>query len=107
MLRAPVARPGKVIGIGINYHSHVEETRDFLAAQGIEPPAVPVFFLAPGSAVIGPEEAIVLPAVAPEQVDYEIELSNVQSMTKPVVATGLVVPGLTATGFTFSSGTSF
>ncbi len=76
-LRPPIARPGKVIGIGINYHSHVEETRDLLAAQGIQPPDVPMFFLAPGTAVIGPEDAIVLPAVAPDQVDYEIELAAV------------------------------
>ena len=76
-LRAPVLRPGKVIGMGINFHSHVEETREFLKARGIEPPSEPVFFLAPGSAVIGPGEEIVLPAVAPGQVDYEIELAAV------------------------------
>ena len=76
-LRAPIARPGKVIGIGINYHSHVEETRDMLAAQGITPPDFPVFFLTPGTAVIGPEDEIRLPAVAPDQVDYEIELTAV------------------------------
>ena len=76
-LRAPVLRPGKVIGMGINFHSHVEETREFLKARGIEPPSEPVFFLAPGSAVIGPGEDIVLPAVAPDQVDYEIELAAV------------------------------
>ncbi|MEM9408558.1 MAG: fumarylacetoacetate hydrolase family protein [Acidobacteriota bacterium] len=73
-LCAPIARPGKVIGIGINYHSHVEETRDLLAAQGIQPPEAPMFFLAPGTAVIGPEDEIVLPAIAPDNVDYEIEL---------------------------------
>lgn len=76
-LRAPVLRPGKVIGMGINFHSHVEETSEFLKARGIEPPSEPVFFLAPGSAVIGPGEEIVLPAVAPDQVDYEIELAAV------------------------------
>ena len=76
-LRAPVLRPGKVIGMGINFHSHVEETREFLKARGIEPPSEPVFFLAPGSAVIGPGEDIVLPAIAPDQVDYEIELAAV------------------------------
>ena len=76
-LRAPVLRPGKVIGMGINFHSHVEETREFLKARGIEPPSEPVFFLAPGSAVIGPGEEIVLPAVAPDQVDYEVELAAV------------------------------
>ena len=76
-LLAPVLRPGKVIGIGINYSSHVEETREALARMGIQVPADPVFFVAPGSAVIGPEAPIVLPDVAPDRVDYEIELAIV------------------------------
>lgn len=76
-LRAPVLRPGKVIGMSINYHSHVRETREFLASKGFQSPADPVFFLVPGSAVIGPGEEIVLPEVAPDQVDYEVELAVV------------------------------
>ena len=76
-LLAPVLRPGKVIGIGINYSSHVEETREALARMGVQVPTDPVFFVAPGSAVIGPEAPIVLPEVAPDRVDYEIELAIV------------------------------
>jgi 2-keto-4-pentenoate hydratase/2-oxohepta-3-ene-1,7-dioic acid hydratase in catechol pathway len=77
VLLAPVLRPGKVIGIGINYSSHVAETSEALARMGIEVPTDPIFFLAPGSAVIGPEDPIVLPKIAPERVDYEIELAVV------------------------------
>ena len=76
-LLAPVLRPGKVIGIGINYSSHVEETREALARMGIQVPTDPIFFVAPGSAVIGPEAPIVLPQIAPDRVDYEIELAVV------------------------------
>ncbi len=76
-LRAPVPAPRKVIGIGINYQSHVEETREMLKRLGVEVPTDPVFFLAPGTAVVGPEDPIVLPKVAPDMVDYEIELAAV------------------------------
>lgn len=76
-LRAPVVRPNKVIGIGINYSSHVEETREQLAAIGVTPPDFPVFFLTSGTAVVGPHDPIVLPTVAPDMVDYEIELGVV------------------------------
>lgn len=76
-LRAPVRAPRKVIGIGINYQSHVEETREMLERMGAKVPTDPVFFLAPGSAVIGPEDPIVLPAAAPDMVDYEVELAAV------------------------------
>ena len=76
-LLAPVLRPGKVIGIGINYTSHVEETREMLERSGTKVPDVPVFFIAPGSSVVGPADPIVLPRVAPDSVDYEIELAAV------------------------------
>ncbi len=52
-LRAPLARPGKIICIGINYASHVEEMRPVLERMGGEVPTNPVFFLVPGSAVCG------------------------------------------------------
>jgi 2-keto-4-pentenoate hydratase/2-oxohepta-3-ene-1,7-dioic acid hydratase in catechol pathway len=76
-LRAPVARPGKIICIGINYASHVEEMRPVLERLGGEVPENPVFFLVPGSAVCGPEQPIVLPDFAHDQVDYEVELAVV------------------------------
>ncbi len=74
-LCAPVQRPGKVIGIGINYQSHVEEMGPALEASGQTIPENPVFFIVASSAVTGPGSAIVLPAIAPTQVDYEGELA--------------------------------
>jgi 2-keto-4-pentenoate hydratase/2-oxohepta-3-ene-1,7-dioic acid hydratase in catechol pathway len=76
-LRAPLARPGKIICIGINYASHVEEMRPVLERMGGEVPTNPVFFLVPGSAVGGPDQPIVLPDFAHDQVDYEVELAVV------------------------------
>jgi acylpyruvate hydrolase len=64
-----VPRPGKVICVGLNYHSHVGET-------GRELPAYPVLFTKFASSLIGPTDDIVVP---PEsvQVDYEAELAVV------------------------------
>jgi 2-keto-4-pentenoate hydratase/2-oxohepta-3-ene-1,7-dioic acid hydratase in catechol pathway len=65
-LLAPVLSPGKVICIGLNYRDHAAES-------GVEPPSEPVVFSKFSNAVIGPDEAIRLPAVC-HQVDYEAEL---------------------------------
>ncbi len=66
VLQAPIVSPGKVICIGLNYRDHAAES-------GMDVPPEPVCFSKFSSAVIGPEAAIELPAVA-EQVDYEAEL---------------------------------
>lgn len=62
-LLAPL-RPTKILAVAFNYRSHLGET---------PPPANPELFLKPPSAVIGPAEAIVLPAGA-GRVDCEGEL---------------------------------
>jgi 2-keto-4-pentenoate hydratase/2-oxohepta-3-ene-1,7-dioic acid hydratase in catechol pathway len=72
-LFAPVRRPGKIIIVGLNYASHAQEALERFAAMGmreIELPSVPNFYLAAGSAVIGPGSAIRMPQAAPAQVDY-------------------------------------
>lgn len=63
---APIARPGKVICIGLNYRDHAEES-------GLPIPTEPVVFNKFSQCVIGPDENVVLPA-ASTQVDYEAEL---------------------------------
>lgn len=65
-LLAPIPDPQKIICVGLNYRDH--------AAEGGSPiPREPVLFSKYPTAVIGPEEPIVLPAVSKE-VDYEAEL---------------------------------
>jgi len=74
-LRAPVPRPPKVICIGINYESHLDELKTVLG--DFPAPEDPVFFFVPSSAVAGPGDRIVLPPLAPAKVDHECELADV------------------------------
>lgn len=64
-LLAP-CQPSKIVGVGRNYRDHALE-------MGHDVPDEPLIFLKPPSAVIGPHEAIRLPALS-ERVDYEGEL---------------------------------
>ena|ERR1700736_2074517 len=68
-LTAPVPRPGKIIGVGLNYREHAAETEMAL-------PDDPVIFAKFSNTVIGHQEPIVIPAVT-DQVDYEGELGVV------------------------------
>jgi 2-keto-4-pentenoate hydratase/2-oxohepta-3-ene-1,7-dioic acid hydratase in catechol pathway len=68
-LLAPV-RPSKVLAVALNYRSHVERSP---LPDLREEPQAPEFFLKAPSAIIGPEEAIRLPADS-GRVDYEGEL---------------------------------
>jgi 2-keto-4-pentenoate hydratase/2-oxohepta-3-ene-1,7-dioic acid hydratase in catechol pathway len=74
-LRAPIPQPPKVICIGINYQSHVEELRTVLGK--FPAPERPVFFFIPSSAVCGPTDPIQRPIVDPDKVDHECELAVV------------------------------
>ncbi len=66
-LMAPVPRPGKFLGISLNYGDHIAET-------GRDKPEYPTFFTKQSTCVIGPGEAIQRPKVS-EKVDYEGELA--------------------------------
>lgn len=65
----PVARPGKVVGIGLNYEDHAEEA-------GARIPEEPVVFLKPSTSVSGPYDAIELPPGSTTS-DHEVELGVV------------------------------
>ncbi|GGM36541.1 2-hydroxyhepta-2,4-diene-1,7-dioate isomerase [Longimycelium tulufanense] len=67
-LLAPIL-PTKVVCVGKNYADHARE-------MGGAPPADPVIFLKPSTAVVGPHAAIRLPADS-SRVDYEGELAAV------------------------------
>lgn len=68
-LLAPVPRPGKFLGITLNYADHIAET-------GRERPEYPTFFTKQSTCVIADGEAIHRPKVS-EKVDYEGELGVV------------------------------
>lgn len=65
-LVCPVPRPGKILGIGLNYSDHAKET-------GREPPAVQMWFNKQSSAIHGPFDDVLSPAVS-DALDYEAEL---------------------------------
>ncbi|HEU0161006.1 MAG TPA: fumarylacetoacetate hydrolase family protein [Rhizomicrobium sp.] len=65
----PVARVGKFICIGLNYSDHAKES-------GMPEPAEPIIFMKATSAVIGPNDDVIIPknAIKP---DWEVELGIV------------------------------
>jgi len=65
----PLERPGKILCVGLNYRAHAEE-------QGARLPERPLLFAKWPTALIGPGDPIVLPAITSE-VDYEGELGVV------------------------------
>lgn len=64
---APVDPPD-IIAVGLNYRQHAIET-------GAEIPKEPVIFLKASSSIANPDSSILLPATAPDFVDYEGELA--------------------------------
>ncbi len=68
-LLAPVIPRSKIVGVGRNYADHVKE-------MGNEVPTTPLLFFKPNTAVIGPDDPIVLPSFSHE-VSYEAELAVV------------------------------
>jgi acylpyruvate hydrolase len=65
-LLAPVPRPGTILCVGYNYRGHTAQ----------DDPEFPDVFTKPASAVVGPEDDVVLPRASTE-VDYEAELAVV------------------------------
>jgi 2-keto-4-pentenoate hydratase/2-oxohepta-3-ene-1,7-dioic acid hydratase in catechol pathway len=68
-LHAPITHPTKLIGIGLNYKDHIEETK-------AKTPSEPLLFAMYANAIIGPEDSIVIPAMS-KMIDYEAELAVV------------------------------
>lgn len=69
-LLSPVARPGSVIAIGLNYADHAAES-------GLDAPAAPVMFPKLPQSIIGPDAPIRWSDEQSTEVDYEAELAVV------------------------------
>ncbi|MBC7272015.1 MAG: fumarylacetoacetate hydrolase family protein, partial [Streptomyces sp.] len=69
----PVARIGKVVCIGLNYHDHARET-------GARPPAEPVVFFKAADTVVGPNDTVLVPRGS-VRTDWEVELAVVVGRT--------------------------
>lgn len=68
-LHPPISKPSKVIGIGLNYEDHAEET-------GADIPEKPIVFAKYPNTIAGPGDTIRIPKIT-EQADYEAELAVV------------------------------
>jgi len=68
-LGSPIARPGKIVCIGLNYRDHVFETGGVI-------PDEPVIFLKASNCVVGPNDRILIPRGS-KKTDWEVELGVV------------------------------
>ncbi|MGO4382833.1 fumarylacetoacetate hydrolase family protein [Specibacter sp. RAF43] len=84
ILHAPF-RPGKIIGVGLNYVEHVEESSRSLDTDK-DAPTRPVLFSKPGTAVVGPDEPILHNSALTAELDWECELAVVIGTTAKSVA---------------------
>lgn len=66
---SPVARPGMLMCIGLNYRAHAAET-------GADVPAEPILFAKATRCVIGPDDEVLIPRTS-TKTDYEVELAVV------------------------------
>lgn len=69
VMKAPIARPPKIIALGLNYVLHAKE-------GNFEVPNEPILFMKASSSVIGPGESIVIPTDQ-GRIDHEAELAVV------------------------------
>jgi len=68
-LGSAVARPGKLICIGLNFSDHAEEA-------GMDIPKEPIVFFKATSAMVGPNDDVMIPRDS-EKTDWEVELAFV------------------------------
>ena len=68
-LGSPVARPSKIICIGLNYADHAKETKANI-------PSEPIIFFKSTSALCGPNDDVIIPKNS-KKTDWEVELAVV------------------------------
>jgi 2,4-didehydro-3-deoxy-L-rhamnonate hydrolase len=77
-LGSPVARPSKIVCIGLNYLDHANET-------GAAVPTEPVLFLKSTTAIAGPFDSVMIPKGS-EKTDWEVELAVIIGQTARYVS---------------------
>src|ERR1700760_1573120 len=68
-LSSPVARPSKILCIGLNYADHAKET-------GAKTPEEPIIFMKSSTSLCGPNDDIIIPKNS-VKTDWEVELAVV------------------------------
>ncbi len=66
---APIARPGAIVCIGLNYAAHAAES-------GVDAPKYPVVFYKAPNTMVGPQDDIAIPRGS-QKTDWEVELAVV------------------------------
>lgn len=66
---SPIAKPGTIVCIGMNYAAHAAES-------GSEPPSIPVLFFKAANTIAGPNDTVTIPRGS-EKTDWEVELGIV------------------------------
>jgi 2-keto-4-pentenoate hydratase/2-oxohepta-3-ene-1,7-dioic acid hydratase in catechol pathway len=94
---APVARPGKVVCIGLNYRDHAEET-------GAAVPDEPVVFMKDPTTVIGPDDTVLIPRGS-VKTDWEVELAVIIGRTARYLSNTAEAASVIA-GYTISNDVS-
>ncbi len=66
-LAPPVANPGKLVCIGLNYEDHARE-------GGMDIPSEPILFFKATSSIVGPNDDLIIPKNS-KKTDWEVELA--------------------------------
>lgn len=69
----PIARPHKIVCIGLNYADHAREA-------GMEPPSEPIVFAKMTNTLVGPDDDVLIPRGS-TRTDFEVELALVIGST--------------------------
>jgi 2-keto-4-pentenoate hydratase/2-oxohepta-3-ene-1,7-dioic acid hydratase in catechol pathway len=77
-LGCPVARPSKIVCIGLNYTKHAKETNAAI-------PSEPILFFKSTTSIVGPNDAIIIPKNS-VKTDWEVELAVVIAQKASYVA---------------------
>ncbi len=70
---APIARPSKIICVGLNFRDHAAET-------GADLPVEPILFFKSTTAIVGPDDDVIVPRGS-TKLDWEVELAVVIGRT--------------------------
>jgi len=62
-----IARPSKIVCVGLNYADHAKES-------GLEPPKEPILFFKSTTSIVGPNDNLVIPRNS-QKTDWEVELA--------------------------------
>src|SRR5690606_36453120 len=84
----PIARPGKIIAIGLNYADHAAES-------GMAPPSEPVVFFKATSSYCGPYDEVIIPRNS-AKTDWEVELAVVIGQDARYLANAEAAAGVIA-----------